>query len=213
MGKTASLTYNMGWYQPYNLSLELQKSPGEVRKEYTRLRDITQKRLRRMKEAGYDEIDVYKLNVNKFPKLKDIKKANKDLVLLMSDLAHFVYGHTTVGRLNAIRDKALATLHEHHYNFVTKENYIQFGKFMEEYRAQKLDEQGYDSGDAAEVYGFTIKHELDPEEVKKDFQEWLDNIEGARALRYSKKTAGDYTAMKKRAVNKTKQFEKEAESE
>ena len=212
MATKASLTHDLSWYLPNNISLELRNSPGSVRKEYSRLRDIQQKRIKRLKSAGYDDIKAYKMNANHYPKLKDIK-SNQELSQRLSDLARFIYSDTTVGRLNRIRDKALATLHENHYTFVTKENFKEFGQFMEEYRAQKLDEQGYDSGDAAEVYGFTLKHDLDPEEVKKDFQEWLDNIEGARALRRSKKSAGDYTAMKKRAINKTKQFEKEADGE
>ena len=79
---------------------------------------------------------------------------------------------------------------------------------MKEDRAQKLDEQGYDSGDAAEVYGFTLKHDLDPEAVKKDFEKWLDNIEGALNLNYSQKTAGNYEAMLNRAVKKQKVIDK-----
>lgn len=201
MATRASLTHDLNWYLPNNISLELKNSPGSVRKEYSRLRDIQQKRIKRLKSAGYDDIKAYKMNANHYPKLKDIK-SNQELSQRLSDLARFIYSDTTVTKLNRIRDKALATLHENNYTFVNKENFKEFGQFMEEYRAQKLDEQGYDSGDAAEVYGFTLKHDLDPEEVKKDFEKWLDNIEGAKALRYSDKTAGNYDAMLSRATKK-----------
>lgn len=201
MATKASLTHDLSWYLPNNISLELRNSPGAVRKEYSRLRDIQQKRIKRLKSAGYDDIKAYRMNANHYPKLKDIK-SNQELSQRLSDLARFIYSDTTVTKLNRIRNKALATLHENNYTFVTKENFKEFGQFMEEYRAQKLDEQGYDSGDAAEVYGFTLKHDLDPEEVKKDFEQWLDNIEGAMALRYSGKTAGNYDAMLSRATKK-----------
>lgn len=207
MAGLARLTYDQSWYLPYKVTLNLKSDSKAVRKEYTRLRDISQKRLKRMKAAGYGDTKTYKLNAKHYPKLKDIK-SDAELAQRLSDLAKFIMGNTTIYKMNKIRDKALETLHANNYTFVTKENYKQFGQFMEEYRAQKLDEQGYDSGDAAEVYGFTLKHDLDPEAVKKDFEKWLDNIEGALNLNYSQKTAGNYEAMLNRAVKKQKVIDK-----
>ena len=60
----------------------------------------------------------------------------------------------------------------------------------------------YDSGDAADTYGITVKHELDPNQVQADFEFWLENIEWAKQLRYSKKSAGDYEKIKERVIKK-----------
>ena len=92
--------------------------------------------------------------------------------------------------------KSLSTLHDTGYTFVNEGNFRDFGQFMEEYRNQMLD-MSYDSGDAADLYGVTIKHQLDPEKVKADFQFWLENLDRAEKLRKSK-SAGNYEKTKGR---------------
>lgn len=100
-------------------------------------------------------------------------------------------------------NKSLTTLHENNYKFVTEENYIEFGKFMEYYRDTHYDEI-YDSGDAADTYGVTVKHQIDPEKVKEDFEFWLENIEVAKKLRRSKQSIGNYDKIKNRVLKKVK---------
>ena len=68
-----------------------------------------------------------------------------------------------------------------------------------------LDGEGYDSGDAAELYGVVVKQKIDPEKVKKDFEFWLENIEKAKGMRTAKKTIGDYDKVKKKLQKRIKQ--------
>ena len=173
----AKLTYDVEWYQPAKLRAEMKAgNMAAIRKEYTRLRDISQKRLKRMGQSMFKDTQMYKRNVNHYPLLKDIQ-SEAELAARLSDLSRFVSSQTsTVSGMNAQMKKSLKTLSEHGYNFVTKENFISFGKFMEEYRFQKLDEI-YDSGDAAETYDALEKHRVDPEKVKEDFEFWLQNQE------------------------------------
>ena len=206
----AKLTYDIEYYRLDKLIGKLKGEIGdavanrkEIRAEYTRLRDIAQKRLKRMGETKFRETNTYKFNVKHYPKLKDIKSIN-ELAGRLVDLSRFIidpYG--TLAKQKEIMKKSLNTLHEHDYTFVTEENYIEFGKFMEYYRDTHYDEI-YDSGDAADAYGVTVKHNIDPDKVKADFELWLENIDKAKELRRSKQSNGNYEKMKKRLTQKVK---------
>lgn len=178
----SKLTYDEEWYQPAKLRAEMKAgNMAAIRKEYTRLRDISQKRLKRIGSSMFKDTQMYKRNVHHYPLLKDIQ-SEAELAARLSDLSRFIMSQTsTVSGMKAQMNKSLKTLHEHDYKFVTKENFISFGKFMEEYRFQKLDEL-YDSGDAAETYEALEKHRVDPEKVKEDFEFWLANQETLEAM-------------------------------
>ena len=202
MAKRAALTYEKDWYSPvYLRHLISTGDAAKVRKEYTRLRDISQKRLKRLKAAGLADTEVYKKNVNHYPKLKDIKSAN-ELSARLSDLARFISSErSTVSGFKTIMEKSLKTLHEHGYNFVTKENYKDFAEFMAEYRYQKLD-MIYDSGEAADTFGVLEKHHIKMDQIQKDFENWIVNHKLYEDMRSMKKDWGDPEALKKRAARK-----------
>ena len=200
MAKRATLKYDFNWYTPSNIKVMLEGDKGlqsEVRKEYTRLRDISQKRLKRLAKAGYTDTEVYRRNVKHYPKLKDIK-SKSELAQRLSDLSRFVASkQSTVSGIKEKERKALESLSEHGYGFVNESNIQEFGEFMEEYRNQLLD-MDYDSGDAAELYSVIQKHKIDPEKVKVDFEYWLENLEKAQELKRSKASYGNYEKVKKR---------------
>ena len=180
MPARGKLKYEADFYQPSSIRNYMREGGKEaeaaVRKEYTRLRDIAQKRLKRMGATMWADTQTYKRNVNHYPKLKDIQ-SQSELAARLSDLSRYIEAQTsTISGMEAQMKKSLKTLHESGYGFVNRENYISFGKFMEEYRLQKLDEI-YDSGDAAETYDLLEKHRIDPEKVQKDFEFWLANME------------------------------------
>ena len=202
----ARLTYDPNWYIPTKIKAEIQENRAAVRKEYTRLRDISQKRLKRLKAAGLDDTQAYLKNYKHYPKLKDIK-SDSELASRLSDLARFITAKgSTVSGQKDIMKKSLSTLHDTGYTFVNEGNFRDFGKFMEEYRHQMLD-MSYDSGDAADLYGVTIKHQLDPEKVKADFEFWLENLDRAEKLRKSK-SAGNYEKTKGRIQKQLDEVEK-----
>lgn len=202
----AKLTFDPNWYIPTKIKAEIQENRAAVRKEYTRLRDISQKRLKRLKAAGLDDTQAYLRNYKHYPKLKDIK-SDSELAARLSDLARFITAKgSTVSGQKDIMKKSLSTLHDTGYTFVNEGNFRDFGKFMEEYRNQMLD-MSYDSGDAAELYGVTIKHQLDPEKVKADFEFWLENLDRAEKLRKSK-SAGNYEKTKGRIQKQLDEIEK-----
>lgn len=202
----AKLTYDPNWYIPTKIKAEISDNRAAVRKEYTRLRDISQKRLKRLKAAGLDDTQAYLKNYKHYPKLNDIK-SDSELAARLSDLARFITAKgSTVSGQKDIMKKSLSTLHETGYTFVNEGNFRDFGKFMEEYRNQMLD-MSYDSGDAADLYGVVIKHQLDPEKVKADFEFWLENLDRAEKLRRSK-SAGNYEKTKGRIQKQLDEVEK-----
>lgn len=197
------LSFNPDDYTPTNLNklLKADVTKAQVRSEYSRLRGIAMKRLNRLQEADMDDTQAYLRNYKHYPKLKDIK-TNQELAGRLSDLSRFIQAKaSTVSGQKAIRAKSIATLHEHGYNFVNNDNIVAFGKFMEEYRQEKLDKAGYDSGDAAMLYSIVEKHRLDPDEVYQDFVLWLANIDEAKKLNRSN-SDGNYKKVKKRLENK-----------
>jgi len=184
MAKIARPTYEFSWYTPSEIKAKLDAGGDlekEVRKEYTRLRDISQKRLKRLAAAGYTDTEAYKRNVNHYPKLKDIK-SKSELAQRLSDLSRFVASsQSTVSGIKKREQKVLETLGEHNYDFVNEGNLKAFGDFMEEYRDQLLDME-YDSGDAADLYRIVEKNKIDPADIKEKFETYLNDLEATEDL-------------------------------
>lgn len=204
MATRARLTYDFSWYTPSEIKAKLEAGGDlakQVRKEYTRLRDISQKRLKRLAAAGYTDTEVYQRNYKHYPKLKDIK-SKSELAQRLSDLSRFVgSSQSTVKGIKERNKQTLDTLKQHGYSFVNECNLRDFGDFMEQYRDQLLD-MDYDSGDAAELYRIVEKHGLDPDKVAADFEFYLDNLDKAAALRKAKSSTGNEEVFKKRILKK-----------
>lgn len=192
MAKIARPTYDVGWYTPSEIKAKLEAGGDlerEVRKEYTRLRDISQKRLKRLAAAGYTDTEAYKKNVKHYPKLANIK-SKSELAQRLSDLSRFVGStQSTVRGLKEREKKVLKTLKKNGYKYINESNLSDFGEFMEYYRDAMYDME-YDSGDAADLYTVVEKNKLDPEKIKEDFDFWLENIEDAKKIRKAKKRTG-----------------------
>ena len=114
-------------YLPSELS---KRDPRELRKEYTRLRDIAEKRLKTMKKSEFRTSIAYQLNANKYKKLRNMR-SEKEMISLLSDLSKFVSARSSkvTGQRAIIKDR-LSTLHENGYTFVNRENLAEFGRFM-----------------------------------------------------------------------------------
>ena len=172
MAKLASLAYDLSWYTPYNILISGRRDQSAVRKEYSRLRDVAQKRLKRLEKKA-PKSKAYKKYKNSFKKLKDIETP-EELASRLSTLARFVQNkETTLKGYKEAKLKKIATLKEHDFDFVTEDNLEEFGDFMEEFRNLLLDME-YDSSDAAELFGIVQKKKLKPEKVKKNFEKYLD---------------------------------------
>lgn len=199
MAKKAVLTYDYDWYAPVHIrNLIKSGDKAAVRKEYTRLRDISQKRLKRMAKTDFTRTQIFKKNINHYPKLKDIQ-SDIELASRLSDLSRFVKtSMSTVSGQEKYIKKSLITLHKNSYTFVNRENFFDFADFMEEYRAQALD-MIYDSGEATDVFEeMVVKRKMDPLDVEADFEYWLENREELKKMRNLKKEWGKPVELKAR---------------
>ena len=141
-----------------------------VRQEYRRLRDIAQKRLKRLAVAEPGSL-AYKSNVGRFGMTKSM--STDQLRQLLPDLAKFIAAKTgTVSGIREQRNKALATLHQHGYTGITKANLAAFGEFMDELRSSKAG-RSIGSPTAVETFEFTQQHQIPWDKVKEDFADWL----------------------------------------
>ena len=150
------------------------KTEKEMRKEYSRLRSIARKRLERLAESEFRETQTYKRAQHQFIPLADVP--NKiALAYKLKDVFDFVNtSKTTVTGMRAIRKKSIDTLKAHNIDFVTEENYLEFGEFMRYARA-KAKAKLFDSDQAVALYEWAKSKEINPDRLKYHFNEWLQN--------------------------------------
>ena len=186
---------------------------AKLRKDYTTMRDIAQKRLYRLGKSEFARTQTYKKYKNKFKKLKDIKTP-QEFAYRLSELERFITRKTsTVSGQREIMEKSLQTLHENDYTFVNAENFFDFADFMEEYRNQLLDME-YDSGQAADTFGALEKKKVPAEKMQELFNTYLSEKENAKsAMEIIMENISDFNAMRvtKKMANDPKALAAELE--
>ena len=122
------LAWDYDVYYPYRLE---QMDESALRKEYTRLRKIANKRLARLQASKYKDSELAKEYSGGFTILANVA----DLPRELTALARFVASEkSSITGLKRMETKAISTLHKHGYTFVNAGNVGQFGAFMEEMR-------------------------------------------------------------------------------
>lgn len=154
-------------------------SDAEIRREYSRLRDIAQKRLQTLARNEPDSF-AYRKNAGQYPVLREAgtEKARE----LLPQLARFIAAKTgTVRGIREQREIALNTLQEHGYDFINKANIRQFGEFMEAWRADKA-LQVVGSPTVAELFGAAKERHMNVEQIKEQFSMWLTALPELQAV-------------------------------
>ena len=175
----------------------------DAKKEYSRLRTIANKRLKRLAEAGYKDTDIYRANAGKYPALKAFK-TERELYQHLSSLAWFISAKgSTVSGQREYEDKIRQTLSEH-YGTPADMDLKKFGTFMEYMRAKYAGKQ-YDSERAARVYRESLKKGITLDQLKRHQKIFYDNSTRLTQMKSKIKgsdrdrTARDYvSALKKR---------------
>ena len=123
-----ALTWQYDDYYPYRLE---QLDERALRKEYSRLRKIANRRLKRLLASEYKETDLAKEYAGGFAILAEVE----DLPRELTTLARFIASErSSITGLQRIEKQTISTLHQHGYTFVNAGNVRQFGAFMEEMR-------------------------------------------------------------------------------
>ena len=136
-----------------------------MRAEYTRMRDVAQKRIKRLGQQ-FPESKAYQSHSKGFPKLKELDP--RDFAKAFSELAKFVRakGSTVTGQ-KEIKNKTIKTWQDQGLN-LNQKNYDKTIKILEEMRKQKI---VYGSDKAVELADSML--DLDDQQTNQ----WLDHLE------------------------------------
>ena len=136
-----------------------------MRAEYTRMRDVAQKRIKRLGKQ-FPESKAYQTHAKGFAKLKELDP--RDFPKAFAELAKFVKakGSTVTGQ-KQIKEKTIKTWQDQGLNLNSK-NYDKTIKILEEMRKQKI---VYGSDKAVELADSML--DLDDQQTN----EWLDHLD------------------------------------
>lgn len=163
---------NLQWYSRAALRNADVWTDRNIRQEYSRLRDISQKRLKRL-AVSEPESYAYRENIGKYAPVREL--TTEEARALLPELARFIAAKTsTVTGIRRQREKAVKTLQAQGFA-VTKENIKLFGQYMQTWReTQNGRKRGLvTSGEAAESYEFFEKSGIELDEIKDRFNKWV----------------------------------------
>lgn len=142
------------------------ENASAMRKEYSRMRDIAEKRIKRLSESEFTTSKALREHPEGFAKLKEIDA--RDLPKAFSELSKFIgaKGSSVTGQ-RQIREKTIRTWQEQGLN-LNQKNYDKTIKILEEMRRRKI---VYGSDKAIEVANSML--EMDDQQT----DEWLDHLE------------------------------------
>lgn len=187
--KNSGLKWQQEDYNPVVQIALRRHTEKELRQEYTRLRDIAQKRLSRIGATEFAESQTYKNWAGRFPVTRSIKDP-KTLALALADVANYVGGGMTLKTMKQQRARSLETLHEHKYSDINEANFIRFGNFMDKYRAAKLDVLN-DSKRAVKIFlANPERKNLSPSRLQELFK--AEDIKDYKAKGYTFLTRKNY---------------------
>lgn len=172
--KPPRLSFSAWEYNPQGLQRYDERS---LRKEYTRLRDIAQKRLSRMGESKFSESETYQQNVGMFEKTRDIKSVS-ELRQSLTQLARFVMAESsTIQGQKSIMRRGIQQWQENGYGFVNESNWFSFTRFLE---YVKSNDKNIYSLDAAMEAFQAANEQGDTSNVELLFEEYQSTIDGYR---------------------------------
>lgn len=169
--RQASLKYPFAQYTVYANRIGTGIPENEIRKEYTRLRDILQKRIKTIQKSEFAGQGIAGQFPQGLPKLAEIRP--EDLPYLLQQAATAI--NSSAGSLKGLRHRRSETvksLRERGYTNINESNIQQFARFMEESRDRGL-EMIYGSDNIASLYDATVAVGLEPEDIMDDFDWWL----------------------------------------
>ena len=148
-------------------------SPQEMRKAYSELRSVANKRIARMSAQGLGRKGRKKQKPFKTLKgmsSREVETALKAVSQWLREPTHTVKGYKRQ------RAFVLEQMRERYgYDFITTENYEDFVDFMEDMR-ERNSGKTFDSGDAADVFNEAMRIKISPYKLKKEFDYFADHM-------------------------------------
>lgn len=151
-------------------------SVKDLKKIYTELRDIANKRIKRAQAAGCGQNLVIRQGAKKIPKISEIR-TEAELRYRIGETAMLLENPlSTISGIERNEAKKLETLARHGYDFINEGNLQDFGRFMEWVRANYSD-MLFDSDLVVKLYktvtlgGFTVRA------IKQMFDDYMNNLD------------------------------------
>lgn len=152
-----------------------------IKAEYKRLRKIAVDRLREISKSELGRASkTWYYNQNRFKPSSELRPYERKV--LLAEVAKMMQAKTgTLAGIKRYRNKAIKTLHEHGYEFVNEENFLDVGEFFREWKDSEY--RGYGSTVAIDFYEKIKNSEAferatqkidKTANIFKDFKEWKD---------------------------------------
>ena len=187
------LSYPQEYYMPELLRQGI-LTPEQMKAEYTRLRNVANKRLLRMQDTRFENYQSFQQNVGKFIPVSQIS-SERELIYRLSEVERFISAKTsTISGIRDIERHTLESLQDAGYTFVNAKNLAAFGEFMAEYRDQHLNEI-YDSDEAYKLFVETQKRGIGLSKIKDNFAYWMeqrDTLADLPVYRNKEKRGADF---------------------
>lgn len=175
--REAKLKYELRQYTVYANRIGAGIPKGEIRKEYTRLRDILNKRIQRIQESDFANQGIAGKFPKGLPKLADITP--EDLPYLLQQAATALTSKS--GSLKGLQQRqqsAIESFRERGYTQINESNFKEFVNFLEEAKEKGL-AKVYGSDSIVNLYENSQALGLSPDDIMRDFNWWTENIEKA----------------------------------
>lgn len=175
--RQASLKYPFRQYTVYANRIGAGIPQNEIKKEYTRLRDILNKRIQRINKSDFAGQGIAGQYPQGLPKLAEIAPEDLPYLLQQAATALSSRGGSLKG-LQMRQSETVKSLRERGYTNISDSNIRAFARFMDEARDRGL-EKIYGSDTIATMYDSIVALDVSPEAIMQDFAWWIDNIDMA----------------------------------
>ena len=140
----------------------------EVKKTYQHYRYVANKRLARLKRAGYTQYEAYKQYKGKFAPASDLTPRQMRNRLAKTGAFLRMWG-STVREIQRYEKNMIKQLHDKGYTFINKKNLPEFGRFMDKVR-DRWGSKVLDSDRVVQMFQYR-------EEIKISEDQFIENID------------------------------------
>lgn len=150
-------------------------SEADIRREYTALRDIAQKRLARLGASEYKESEFFKSFTGSFQKTGEIGRGDiATLSKALRSVSKFVESPlSTLSGQKKYESDMIQTLQERGYDFINRSNFRQFGYFMQHMRDLGFAAALYRTDDFEEAFTAATSGGQSELAIKRNFNKWI----------------------------------------
>ena len=173
--KYVKFSFPISAYQPD--ALQAGYSEKQLRKEYSRLRDVAEKRLKRLEKSEFAHTKTVKYNAGRFIQTKAISN-KQELSHLLTDITRFLTSElSSVSGQKAYRRKSVETLQEGGLTGITEKNFRAMTDVLEWASAFRE----YDPSELVRMMNAYAEEGISPDKVMANlsdlYEAWLQDHE------------------------------------